>query len=320
MHAVTRRRGSALLATLAALATAAAAVMLSLTLAPSAWACSPDDPNCVTVGVGTSPTPGGGSSTPPRGGGGSSTDPCTTDPNGAACAAENKARMCSAIAADWAGGSRPGGPIGTLTNLTPALLAQLNADLASNGCPPWAARGTTVDPATLAQQAAASFELTTPTGGRYPSGTTPAGSTNPPAGTPYTVVGPAYTWYWTAASSWHTFTATARAGGVWATATATPTTLSMAPGDGHATVSCNGPGSVWQSGVNRPWDPSPSGCQYQYPHSSINNPHQEVTATYTITWQLTWIGSGNTSGTLTAKTTRSTSTFAVAEVESVVTH
>jgi len=101
--------------------------------------------------------------------------------------------------------------------------------------------------------------------------------------------------------------------------TAEPVSLSFTPGDGHAAVSCAGPGSVWREGVNGPWDPSPSWCQYRYPHSSIHDPNQEVTATYTITWQLTWTGSGNTAGTLTAKTTSATATFAVAEVESVVT-
>jgi hypothetical protein len=45
-----------------------------------------------------------------------------------------------------------------------------------------------------------------------------------------------------------------------------------------------------------------------------------VTATYGIRWTVTWVGSGNTSGTLPDQMTTSQSTFAVAEVESVVTH
>ncbi|HZC53154.1 MAG TPA: hypothetical protein VE441_11735 [Mycobacterium sp.] len=190
-------------------------------------------------------------------------------------------------------------------------LAQLNAILARNGCP-LVPQSVPPSPATLAQRAADSMLLPDPRLGRYPAGTLKDGR-------PYTVVG-AYTWYWTDASKWKSYTATASAGGNWATVTAAPVSLSFTPGDGNPAVSCAGPGSVWRQGVDGPWDPSPSGCQYRYPHSSIHEPNQEVTATYAIIWQLTWTGSGNTSGTLTAKTTQATATFAVAEVESVVTH
>jgi hypothetical protein len=67
------------------------------------------------------------------------------------------------------------------------------------------------------------------------------------------------------------------------------------------------------------WAPSPVGCDYRYPHSSIHQPDQQVTATYSIRWSITWTSSTGASGTLPNLTTTSNATFAVAEVEAVVT-
>jgi hypothetical protein len=76
---------------------------------------------------------------------------------------------------------------------------------------------------------------------------------------------------------------------------------------------------VWRSG-DGVWAPSPSGCDYQYPHSSIHEPNGEVTATYGINWAIAWSSTTGQNGTLPNLATTATSTFAVAEVESVVTH
>jgi hypothetical protein len=112
--------------------------------------------------------------------------------------------------------------------------------------------------------------------------------------------------------------ARADAGGVWAEVTVTPAALSFTPGDGAAAVSCRGPGVAWQrsDGV---WSPSPAGCHYRYPHSSIHQPDRQVTATYAIQWAVAWTSSTGASGTLPDLTTTSAATFAVAEVEAVVT-
>jgi hypothetical protein len=161
----------------------------------------------------------------------------------------------------------------------------------------------------LARRAFASLTLTKPSTGRYPAGTLRDG-------TPYTVVR-AYTWYWTDPADFQTLTARASAGPVWAEVTVKPAALIFTPGDGARAVSCAGPGTEWSSSYGV-WAPSPSGCQYRYPHSSIHAPNHEVTATYGIRWQVSWVGSGNSSGTLADQTTTSTATFAVAEVEAVV--
>jgi hypothetical protein len=184
----------------------------------------------------------------------------------------------------------------------------------TNGLTFWAATApagpAAVDPAVLARQALSTLVVPSPTTGRYPAGTMRDGQ-------PFTVVN-AYTWFWTDPGSFRELTARADAGGVWAQVTVTPTAFSFTPGDGAAAVSCPGPGVAWQpsDGV---WAPSPAGCDYRYPHSSIHQPDRQVTATYSIRWSVAWTSSTGASGTLPDLTTTSNATFAVAEVEAVVT-
>ena len=64
--------------------------------------------------------------------------------------------------------------------------------------------------------------------------------------------------------------------------------------------------------------PQPQGCDYQYTKSTYGYPNGELTATYTITWGVTWTGTNGTSGTLNPLATTANSIFAVAELQSVV--
>jgi hypothetical protein len=169
--------------------------------------------------------------------------------------------------------------------------------------------GMAATPIQLAQRALASVTVPHPTTGRYPAGRLRDGR-------PFALTR-AYTWYWTDPATFRSRTARAAVGGVWAQVTVTPTALTFTPGDGGATVSCRGPGVAWHQGDGA-WAASPSGCDYRYPHSSINEPKHEVTATYGIEWNVTWVGSGGTSGTLAVPPTTSTSSFVVAEAEAVV--
>jgi hypothetical protein len=184
----------------------------------------------------------------------------------------------------------------------------------TNGFPFWSATApagpAAVDPAVLAAQALRTLTIPTPTTGRYPAGTLQSGR-------PFTVVN-AYTWFWTDAESFRQLFARADAGGVWAQVTVTPTSLSFTPGDGSAAVSCQGPGVAWQQsdGV---WARSPAGCDYRYSHSSIDEPDKEVTAVYGIRWSVEWTSSTGATGTLPQLTTSSSATFAVAEVQALVT-
>ena len=167
-----------------------------------------------------------------------------------------------------------------------------------------------VDPAVLAEQALRSLTLPTPTTGRYPAGRLQDGQ-------PFTVVN-AYTWFWTDPAAFRALSARADAGGVWAEVAVTPTALTFTPGDGADAISCTGPGVAWQP-TDGVWSPSPAGCDYRYPHSSIHQPDRQVTATYGIRWSVAWTSSTGASGTLPPLTTTSSATFAVAEVEAVVT-
>ena len=165
------------------------------------------------------------------------------------------------------------------------------------------------DPAALAAEAMKSLRIPAPVPGRYPAGRLQDG-------TPFTVVG-AYTWYWTARSTYRPLSASVSAGGVTVRVRVAPAALTFTPGDGSGRASCAGPGLAWNSsdGV---WAPSPGGCDFRYPHSSIHQSGHVVTATYGIRWAIMWSASTGQSGVLPDLTTTARSTFAVAEAESVV--
>ena len=166
----------------------------------------------------------------------------------------------------------------------------------------------------LALSAWGQLKMPTPVPSRYPSGTLPQD------GHPYTVV-KANTWFWTDAATWQPVSKTVTAGAVWGRATATTVTLSFTPGDGSAPVSCPGPGSEWKP-TEQTWlaPVNAQGCSYKYDRSSRGvGGDDQVTAVYTITWNVTWAGSDGTSGVFNGMQTSMTSRFAVAEVQTVVT-
>jgi hypothetical protein len=130
------------------------------------------------------------------------------------------------------------------------------------------------------------------------------------------------TWLWINSSIWRQWSATARAGGVVATATATPVRVVFRTGDG-GTVVCDGPGDPYD--VNGP-TAQHTYCSHTYRSSSAGepdtdgNPNQaafQVTAT--ITWDVTWSTGGSASaGVLPALTTTSTARLRVEQIESVL--
>lgn len=190
--------------------------------------------------------------------------------------------------------------------------------------PPGKAKPAPPAAVTLAQTAYGELRLPSPVPAHYPSGKLPQ------TGQPYTVV-QVNTWFW-AGTPWTPLSKRVCAGGVCATATARPTKLTFDPGARDSSpVSCDGPGTAWPSDTNAQqqylvpgsaWvpKPSPGGCSYAYRHSTYGYPNDELTATYTITWTVSWTGTDGTSGTLAPLQTNASSTFAVAEVQSVVTH
>jgi len=166
----------------------------------------------------------------------------------------------------------------------------------------------------LAQAAWGQLVMPSPAPSRYPSGTLKTD------GHPYTLVN-ANTWFWIDPATWQPVSKTVTAGAVWGKATATPVSLGFTPGDGSRTVTCTGPGSVWVANEQTWVAPvNPQGCSYRYPKSSLGvGGDNQVTSTYTITWQVTWTGSDGTSGTFNNMQTQTTSRFAVAELQTVVT-
>jgi hypothetical protein len=170
-------------------------------------------------------------------------------------------------------------------------------------------------PPTAAELATAAYgqlRLPAPVPARYPSGTLRDGR-------PYTIV-QTHMWFWSAPSVWKPLSKTVCAGALCATATARPSSLSFDPGNGDQPVSCDGPGTSWVRPAGGSWVPvrQPQGCDYQYTRSTYGYPAGELTATYTITWGVTWTGTNGRSGTLNPLATRVNSTFAVAELQSVV--
>jgi hypothetical protein len=158
--------------------------------------------------------------------------------------------------------------------------------------------------------AAAALQLPSPTAHRSPED-------HLPDGRPSTYV-KLQTWFFVPAAQWKPLSLTARAGGVTATATATPTLLAFDPGDGAAPVSCVGPGRAWVFGQDRNFDVAPGGCSYAYQRSSYGYPGGMVTARYSITWAIRWTGTGGAAGVLPDVVTTSTAAFAVAEAQAVV--
>jgi len=168
--------------------------------------------------------------------------------------------------------------------------------------------------ATLAQVAYGQLVLPHPTAGRSPSGRLQDGR-------PYTFV-KAFMWFWTDPATFGVRVKRVQAGAVWAQVTAEPVSLWLDPGDGQAAVACVGPGRAWQDGRDGQWDRAPGGCDYQYQRSTFGYPRGELTATFGITWRVSWTGSTGAApagGVLPDLRTTTTDTFAVAEAQAVVT-
>lgn len=132
------------------------------------------------------------------------------------------------------------------------------------------------------------------------------------------------TWFWVEPAQWRLLRQRTAAGPVWAEVTATPIGTAWDPGDGSPALSCAGPGT--------PYDPTraeggqSTDCAYSYPRSSALQPQTGPTVndrffnvTVTTSWQVTWIGSGGSAGTLPVLTRSSSSPLAVAQRQTVVT-
>lgn len=96
------------------------------------------------------------------------------------------------------------------------------------------------------------------------------------------------TWLWIDPASWGARSATASAGGLSVTATATPISVVWSTGDGEA-VTCAGPGTAWRPGMDSA-AASPT-CGHTYAAASGSG---SFTLRATVTWQISWVGGGDT--------------------------
>ena len=101
-------------------------------------------------------------------------------------------------------------------------------------------------------------------------------------------------WFWVARGQWHPLSVTVSAGPVWATATATPTSLSFQPGAGLGQRACAGPGTAYNKA--RPATQQHTDCSFTYLQPSVGQPGNEYQASITVTWNITWTGSGGAGG------------------------
>ncbi|MFM9442594.1 hypothetical protein [Streptomyces acidiscabies] len=121
------------------------------------------------------------------------------------------------------------------------------------------------------------------------------------------------TWLWLDRGGWGVVSATASVPGVSVTAVARPVSVEWVMGDG-STVTCTGPGTPYNAGVN-PGAPSPD-CGHTYRMSSAGRPGGVYAVSATVHWTVAWSGAGQ-SGVFPGLTTTSTADFPVAESQAL---
>ena len=99
-------------------------------------------------------------------------------------------------------------------------------------------------------------------------------------------------WLWTSVSpsTWGPATATASVPGLSVTATARAVRIVWEMGDGHS-VACSGPGTPYRAAYEGRMSPT---CGYRYVLSSARQPGGTYRITATTTWDVTWVGGGQT--------------------------
>jgi hypothetical protein len=103
-------------------------------------------------------------------------------------------------------------------------------------------------------------------------------------------------WLWLPPTSWRTLRQRTAAGAVWAEVTARPVTQTWYFGDGSPPLDCAGPGTPLTD-TEKAFEGSPD-CGYRYVVSSKDEPRGRYTVRVVVTWQVSWVGSGDTGGIL----------------------
>lgn len=121
-------------------------------------------------------------------------------------------------------------------------------------------------------------------------------------------------WFWTTTgpTRWGPNSATASVPGLSVTATARATKIVWQLGDG-TTMTCTGPGTPYDAGAGRISSPT---CGHTYQRSSARFATQAYPISATTTWQVSWVGGGQ-SGALT-RTRTSTASLPVGELQVLI--
>lgn len=177
-----------------------------------------------------------------------------------------------------------------------------NGQLSSQTQPQWVPDGgaLALDPAVLARQAVSMLHLPRLTVQLSPAAPAPQ------------VVNVA-TWFWVDPDGWKPRSATASVPGMSVTATATPVSAQWVTGQGKPET-CAGPGTPFTKGMD-PTAASPT-CGYTYQAPSDAAPGGVFPLRVTVTWQVRWVGAGQT-GTAGPLTTTATIAVTVREAPAV---
>jgi hypothetical protein len=142
----------------------------------------------------------------------------------------------------------------------------------------------------------------------------PAVQTAPPRGKEGLVGLPE--WFWVA--NWNPVHVTVAVGPVWARATAVPQQLAFNPGGGLGSVSCRGPGTAYRPSL--PLSAQQTDCSYTYQQPSAGQPGNAYQPSVTVSWNISWAGSGGAGGEVAAGVTSNAPfTLPVAAGEALVT-
>jgi hypothetical protein len=125
-------------------------------------------------------------------------------------------------------------------------------------------------------------------------------------------------WFWIPRAVWGPVTRTVTAGPVWARAVAMPEKIIFGPGGGQPGVTCDGPGTAYQPALSA--SAQHTSCSYTYTQPSAGQPGNAFAASVTVLWNVFWVGSGGTGGTVAAGRPVSTPiTLRIAAGEALVT-
>ncbi len=205
---------------------------------------------------------------------------------------------------DWLGASEPDGRWYDVTCSDGSSYTGVYVPPASGSVPPEVALA-----GSLARTVTSRLQLPAPSPSRSPAGRALVGLP---------------TWLWVEPSSFQVLRQRTSAGPVSVEVVATPVSTTWDPGDGSEPFTCAGPGTVYDR--SRPEGAQSTDCSHTYRRSSAGQPQtgpsendRFFTVTVTTRWQVTWTGTGGSSGTLPVLTRSSSFPIAVAQRQTVVT-